>query len=164
MHGNAWCGFIVLNISEYLAEREHSTEVKDDQIARNSTEANVETGPFVDAGNCCDTTQFSWTFFLGQHSTTVSSDEYAYCIPNPKHTPKYTKAKVPHTQYKYIQLSSFTWLCCYPIKSLAAASPPEYIDTHSLLTGYPRPKELDTSERGCKPAVVHETLCRTDVL
>ena len=23
------------------------------------------------------------------------SDEYVHCIPNPKHTPKYTKAKVP---------------------------------------------------------------------
>ncbi len=31
-----------------------------------------------------------------------------------------------------------------PIKSLAAASLPEYVDTHSLLTGYLRPKELDS--------------------
>ena len=69
----------------------------------------------------------------------VSSDEYAYGIPNPEHMPKYTKAKVPPTQDKHTQLSSFVDLCCYychNIKSLATASLLEYIDTHSLLTGY----------------------------
>ena len=40
------------------------------------------------------------------------NDEYAYYIPNPEHMPKYTKAKVPHTQDKHTQLSSFTELCC----------------------------------------------------
>ncbi len=29
-------------------------------------------------------------------------DEYANRIPNPKHTPKYTKAKVPRTQDKHM--------------------------------------------------------------
>ena len=69
-------------------------------------------------------------------------DEYAYRIPNPKHTPKYTRAKVPHTQDKHAQLSSFADLCCwlcYPIKSLAATSLPEYVDIHSLPTGCLRP-------------------------
>ncbi len=71
-----------------------------------------------------------------------SGDEYAYGIPNPKHTPKCTKAEVPHTQDKYTQLSSFIELCCclcHPIKSLAAPSLPENVDTHSLRTGYLRP-------------------------
>ena len=31
----------------------------------------------------------------------LTRDKYAYRIPNPKHTPKYTKAKVPHTQDKH---------------------------------------------------------------
>ena len=31
----------------------------------------------------------------------VPSDEYLYRIPNPKHMPKYTKAKVPQTQDKH---------------------------------------------------------------
>ncbi len=48
----------------------------------------------------------------------VSSDEYVYHIPNPKHIPKYTKAKAPCTQDKHIQLSSFAELCCYCIKAL----------------------------------------------
>ena len=55
-------------------------------------------------------------------------DEYANRIPNPKHMPEYTKAKVPR---------SFTELCChchYPIKSLAAACLPEYVATHAQLT------------------------------
>ena len=69
----------------------------------------------------------------------IQNDEYVYRIPNPKDMPKYTKAKVWHTQDKHTQLNSFIELCCYPIKSLADASLPEYIDTHSLLTGYLRP-------------------------
>ena len=59
-------------------------------------------------------------------------------IPNLKHMPKYTKAKVLRTQDK-CQLSSFAELCCYcyySIKSLAATSLPEYVATHSLPTGY----------------------------
>ncbi len=40
------------------------------------------------------------------------NDEYAYRISNPKHMPKYTKAKVPYTQDIHTQLSSFTWLHC----------------------------------------------------
>ncbi len=51
-------------------------------------------------------------------SVQAMCDEYAYCIPNPKHTPKYTKAKVPCTQDKHTQLSSFAKLCCYPKKAL----------------------------------------------
>ena len=70
-------------------------------------------------------------------------DEYVYRIPNPKHTPKYTKAKVPPFQDKHIQLSSFVELCCHLIKSLATASLPEYVDTYSLPTGHLRPWELD---------------------
>ncbi len=31
--------------------------------------------------------------------------------PNPKHMPKYTKAKVLPTQDEHTQLSTFTWLC-----------------------------------------------------
>ncbi len=76
------------------------------------------------------------------------SDQYVYHIPNPKHTPKYTKAKVLYAQDKTAQLSSFSELCCYPVKSLAAANLPEYVDTHSLLTGYLRPSELDISDEG----------------
>ncbi len=48
------------------------------------------------------------------------------------------------TQDKHTQLSSFVELCCYPTKSLADTSLLEYVDTHSLLTGYLRPCELDT--------------------
>ena len=33
----------------------------------------------------------------GTHKENWISDEYTNCIPNPKHTPKYAKAKVPHT-------------------------------------------------------------------
>ena len=54
----------------------------------------------------------------------ASCDEYANRIPNPKHTPKCTEAKVPHTQDKHTQLSSFAELHChchYPIKSLSAS-------------------------------------------
>ena len=69
----------------------------------------------------------------------TDSDEYVYCIPNPECMPKYTKAKVLHTQDKHTQLSSFTELCCHPIKSLAAPSLPEYVDTHPQPTGYLRP-------------------------
>ncbi len=57
------------------------------------------------------------------------NDEYAYHIPNPKHMPKYTKAKVPYPQDKHTQLLSFAVLHYYPIKSLA--DPPQYVDTHS---------------------------------
>ncbi len=74
----------------------------------------------------------------------VTGDEYANPIPNPEHTPKYTKVKV----YIYCapeinnpQLSSFTELphCPYFIKSLGAPSLPEYVATHSQPTGYLRP-------------------------
>ncbi len=41
-------------------------------------------------------------------------------IPNPKHTPKYTKAKVPRTQDKHTSAEQLR--CHYPLKSLAAAS------------------------------------------
>ena len=41
---------------------------------------------------------------------TRSNDEYADRIPNPKHTPKYTEAKVPHIQDKHAQLTSFAEL------------------------------------------------------
>ncbi len=57
---------------------------------------------------------------------------YVYRI-YPKHTHKYTKIKVLHTQDKHTQLSSFAELQCYPIKSLADANLPEYVDTHYLL-------------------------------
>ena len=67
------------------------------------------------------------------------NDEYVYRIPNPKHRNKYTKVKVLRTQDKHTQLSSFTQLCCYAIKSIADAGPPDYVDTHSLPTGYLRP-------------------------
>ncbi len=40
------------------------------------------------------------------------------------------------TQDKHTQLSSFAELSCHPIKSLAAVSLPEYVDTRSQLTGY----------------------------
>ena len=63
----------------------------------------------------------------------VSSHEYAYRIPNPKHTPKYTKAKVLHTQDKHTQLSSFSELYCYPIENFAATSLPQYA-YQSMLT------------------------------
>ncbi len=65
-----------------------------------------------------------------------NSDEYA----NPKHMPKYTKAKALHTQDKHLSAEQLcAELCCHPIKSLAATSLPEYVDTHSLPTGYLRP-------------------------
>ena len=34
------------------------------------------------------------------YTVIAACDEYAYRIPNPKHMPKYTLAKVPHTQDK----------------------------------------------------------------
>ena len=49
---------------------------------------------------------------LGLHhedpESTRDNDEYANRIPNPKHTPKYTKAKVLHTEDKH---SSAEYLC-----------------------------------------------------
>ncbi len=76
--------------------------------------------------------QFAWIL-----DTPVSSSltrmYTAYQFPN---TLKYTKVKVPHTQDKHTQLSSFAQLFCYPIKSLADTNPPEYVDRHSLLTDY----------------------------
>ncbi len=61
----------------------------------------------------------------------TSNDEYTYRIPNPKHTPKYTKAKVLQTQDKqrisWAALQSST----NPIKSIATASLPSMLpDTH----------------------------------
>ena len=62
------------------------------------------------------------------------NDEYAYRIPNPKHTPKYTKAKVLHAQNKHTQLSSLAELLCHPINSHADANLPEFVDhTHYRL-------------------------------
>ncbi len=51
--------------------------------------------------------------FLLVEDVTFGNDEYANHIPNPKHMPKYTKAKVPGTQDKHTQLSSFSELCCH---------------------------------------------------
>ncbi len=46
--------------------------------------------------------------FMKHHAagTSLSRDQFAYRIPNPKHTHKYTKVKVPHTQDKHTQLSN----------------------------------------------------------
>ena len=43
---------------------------------------------------------------------------YTAYIPHPKHTLKYTKVKVLHTQDKHTQLSSFALLHCYPMYKL----------------------------------------------
>ena len=78
-----------------------------------------------------------------------TTDEYANCIPAPKHTPLSTpKLRYFIPKINMCQLSSFAELscCCYnPIKSLATASLPESVDTHSLLTGYLCTSELDTT-------------------
>ena len=43
------------------------------------------------------------------------TDEYAYCIPNPNAClSTQMHPKVPRTQDKHAQLSSFAELCCYP--------------------------------------------------
>ncbi len=80
-------------------------------------------------------------------------DEYANHIPNPKHMPKYAKAKVPRTQDKH---TSAEQLCramlplplpykkpCCPIRSLAATCLSEYVATHSQPTGSLCPCKLD---------------------
>ncbi len=59
-----------------------------------------------------------------------------------------------HTQDKYTQLSSFAELYCYPIKSLADTNLPDYVDAHSLPTGYLRPCELDTNPPSSAQAVI----------
>ncbi len=66
---------------------------------------------------------------------------------NPKHIPKYTKVKVLVPKINNAsaeQLRRATLLLLLLIKSLAAAGLPEYVATHSQLTGYLRPCELDT--------------------
>ncbi len=72
----------------------------------------------------------------------LANDEYACRTPIPKHALKYTKVKVLHTQDKHTQLSSFAWLCCSPIyinAFLILYYLSEYVDKHSLPTGYLRP-------------------------
>ncbi len=69
----------------------------------------------------------------------LGADEYANHIPNPKHIPKYTQAKVPHTQDKHTARSSFSELSCCPIISLADANPLEYVTTYSLPLDNPIP-------------------------
>ncbi len=61
-------------------------------------------------------TKISKRFF---HLHTAESTYTAYPYPN---TLKYTKVKVLWTQDNHTQLSSFAWLCCSPIKSLADAT------------------------------------------
>ncbi len=65
------------------------------------------------------------------------------------------------------QLSSFTELHCHClIKSLAAAGLPEYVATHSHLTGYLRPWELDSREQfqtHQRPEFIHEWTHRDTV-
>ena len=89
---------------------------------------------------------FGWVFSSAQSrfsgktkllgTNLVAIDKYAYRIPNPKHTPpKYTKAKVHQLRMNTCS-GGFTELRCHPIKSLAATSLPEYVDIHTLLTGY----------------------------
>ena len=88
------------------------------------------------------------------------SEEYVYRTPTPKHTQKYTKVKVLHTQDKHTQLSSFAWLHCKPIKSLADVNLPEYVDRHSLLTtGYLCPWELNMSVRSKRTRIHTECGC-----
>ena len=82
----------------------------------------------------------------------VHCDEYVYRTPIPKHAHKYTNVKVLRTQDKHTQLSNFAQLCCNAIYTNALltltywsddTNPQEYIDTHSRLTGYLHPCELD---------------------
>ena len=57
----------------------------------------------------------------------------------PQHIPKYAKAKVLHTQDKHPsaeQLLRARLLLLLLIKSFAATSLLEYVDTHSQPTGY----------------------------
>ncbi len=61
-----------------------------------------------------------------------------------KRTLRFPKVRVLPAQDKHIQLSSFAELWNYPLKSLVEANLPEYVDTHSLLTGYLSPCQLDT--------------------
>ena len=90
--------------------------------------------------------------------TELSVDEYVYCTPIPKHTLKYTKVKVHHTQDKHTQLSSLALLplthqsmlththyqlatCALKNSTLAEANLPEYVDTYTLLPIYLCPKD-----------------------
>ncbi len=87
-----------------------------------------------------DFTTFQGGVLLLQLQKQLMNTYTAYLTPNTRiSTPKYTQAKVPGTQDKHAQLNSFVELCYHPIKSLAAASLPEYVDTHSPPTGYLRP-------------------------
>ncbi len=66
--------------------------------------------------------------------TTRNSESTRRPFGSQFHTPKYTKAKVLSAQDKNTQLSSWAEL-----HFLADANRPEYVDTHSLPTGYLRP-------------------------
>ena len=59
-------------------------------------------------------------------NTCLSTPRWRYCVPKIN-----------------TQLSSWAEFHCSPTKSLADANLLEYVDTHSLLTGYLRPWELD---------------------
>ena len=62
------------------------------------------------------------------------SDEYANGIPNPKHMPKYTKAKVPHTQDKHTsaeQLCRALLLLLPPYKKPCCCSASQSMLTHT---------------------------------
>ena len=125
-----------------------------------------------------------------RHSWRICADEYVNRTRNPKHTHKYTNVKVLGTQDEHTHEQ--LWLCYSPIKSLADAThqsmlthtlpltgylhpceldtcwpyPPEYADTHSLLTGYLRPLELNMEvlPRWCYPEEYVDTHLTTDWL
>ena len=84
-------------------------------------------------------------------NTRLSTPKLRYCVP----------------KINTLQLSSFTELychCSYPIKCLAATSVLEYVDTHSLPTGYLRPCELDTTVDRTQVALAWSEQCLSNLL
>ena len=80
----------------------------------------------------------------------LRKNEYAYRIPNPEHTPKYTKVKVLCTQDKHCvswAASQSYICCCCHIKGLAAVNLPEYVATYLHPTGYLHPGKLDRKKQ-----------------
>ncbi len=81
----------------------------------------------------------SWHWLWQASGDLWPGDEYAYCIPNPKHVPKYTKVKVWVPKINNTSAEQLVELYFYPIKSLVDPILLEYVDMYSLPTGYLHP-------------------------
>ncbi len=88
---NPQCSGSILKHRQSFLSETYTKNNSDRKLSR--TEISVL--PTDSARGVCQTVNFHISFWL-----TADSDQYTNHIPNPKHTPKYTKAKVPLTQDK----------------------------------------------------------------